>query len=229
MTSLRPGNDKPHAPARKKTPWWQNVVGLVILAALIFGYLAFSTALIPSTSMEPTLMPGDEILVERAWAAYPFGMMPARGDIVTFKFSPAKQIKDAVNTGQTVAALTGGMGDKPGTKLLAPILLIKRVVGVAGDTVQLVGNTLMVNGSPVKYDYATIPETEPGLLYPYAVQQPITVPPGHVFVLGDNRSNSDDGRFWGTLPAKKVVGKFIRVFAHRKIVAPQGDPGAPYP
>ncbi len=214
---------------RKPVACWQNILGLAILALLIFAYSAFSAALIPSSSMEPTLKPGDEILVERAWAAYPFGMLPSRGDIITFKFSPSKQITDAVNSGQSIAALTGGSGDAPGNKILKPILLIKRVVGLPGDTVQLVGNKLIVNGRSVQYDYATIPSTQPGELYPYAVQQPIKVPVGHLFVLGDNRSNSDDGRYWGTLSEDQVVGRYIGVFAHRKINAPNGDPGDPMP
>ncbi len=208
---------------------WQNVLGLAVLAALIVTYAAFSAALIPSTSMEPTLKPGDEILVERAWAAYPFGMLPSRGDVITFKFSPSKQITDAVNSGESISALTGGSGVAPGDKVLKPILLIKRVVGLPGDTVQLVGNRLVVNGQTVKYDYSTIPTTLPGVLYPYAVQHPIKVPAGHLFVLGDNRSNSDDGRYWGTLAQDQVVGKFIGIFAHRKIATQPGDPGDPMP
>ncbi|CEK15073.1 signal peptidase I [Chthonomonas calidirosea] len=174
---------------------------------LVLGYtaLAFTTGYIPSSSMEPLLKPGDHVLLMRAWAAYPFGILPSRGDVVTFHFTKAAQERDAANFPGTDA-----------TSIKSGEILIKRIVALPGETVQILGNTVYINGKPLHENYTTIPVNNPNLYYPYAVLQPLTVPSDCVFVLGDNRNNSDDGRFWGPLHIRDITAKYVLTLYHTK-------------
>jgi signal peptidase I len=96
---------------------------------------------------------------------------PQRGDVVVFRY-PADPSRD----------------------------FIKRVIGVPGDTVEIVHGTLTVNGKPVKEDYIA-----QGSFDMTTARQ--TVPPGQYFVLGDNRNNSSDSRAWGFVPAENIIGQ----------------------
>lgn len=78
---------------------------------------------------------------------------------------------------------------------------IKRIIGLPGDTVKIVEGTVYVNGEPLKEDYT--------LNQGYSNYHKIKVPPKNYFVLGDNRNNSEDSRFWGFVPRKNIVGKAL--------------------
>jgi signal peptidase I len=174
---------------------------------------------VPTGSMNPTILEGDRVFVDKH--AYglrvPFTLLhltagedPVRGDIVVFD-SP-----------------------RDGTSL------VKRVIGVPGDTVELSGETLFVNGRPASYVagdaaalrslLATTAAQEPKvlreqgfgpdhdiLLLParagLASFGPTTVPEGMYVMLGDNRDNSADSRFFGFVPRKNIVGRATRVVA----------------
>lgn len=198
------------------------LVSCGLLFCLVFILSGFSTNLIPSTSMEPTLVPGDHALIMRAWLAYPFGVMPARGDIITFH-PPKAVLDDEAATANDNSA--DASTEQPSSLITVPRkpkreILIKRVVGLPGDTVQIIGEIVYINGKPLKETYQITPNHDrEGTYYPYAVRQPLKVEPGHLFVLGDNRSNSDDGRFWGTLDRKEVVGRYVRVLFHETAIA----------
>ncbi|MCW3098893.1 MAG: signal peptidase bacterial type [Chthonomonadaceae bacterium] len=192
-----------------------------LLMFLVVVILLFASDFIPSKSMQPTLQPGDHIMVVRSWFAYPMNSMPSRGDIITFRIPvaqldgpdamPPKPASDpnaddpnAADSGEkmTFGAFFNGHPDTE--------VLIKRVIGLPGDKVLLKGNTIFINGKILKEDYQTIPSDEyANAMASYAVYQPLVVPPGELFVLGDNRNNSDDGRFWGTLKRKYVIGRFL--------------------
>lgn len=178
---------------------------LFLLLVLGFIALAFTTGLIPSSSMEPGLIPGDHILIERTWAAYPFGVLPQRGDIITFRFTKGAQKRSDISANTPVE-------DKPAKDQI----LIKRVIGLPGDTVQIKGNDLYINGRRIKetYPISRIPANALPLDTPYATLTPLKIDRGRLFVLGDNRGNSDDGRFWGTLAITDVTGKYIRTLYH---------------
>ena len=81
---------------------------------------------------------------------------------------------------------------------------IKRVVAVENDVIEIANGVLYLNGLPQKEPY--IKEAMLADFPPYRI------PPGHVFVMGDNRNNSDDSRYWGPLPLKNVVGKAVLIF-----------------
>lgn len=80
--------------------------------------------------------------------------------------------------------------------------LVKRVIGLPGDTVEVAGGQLYLNGKPMDEPYLK----ESFIIYKYGLAQ---VPPGNLFVLGDNRNNSDDSTVWGFLPTNNLRGKVI--------------------
>jgi signal peptidase I len=144
--------------------------------------------------MEPTLMVGDRVLVEKV--SYHFGG-PSRGDVVVFEKNLGIQTQpknepvwtDIVNAFKGLFGFpTGGRED-----------LIKRVMAVGGDKIQGRGGSVYVNGKKVFEPYLP-----PGVKT--STFGPITVPQGKLFVMGDNRGNSDDSRSFGPIPVDKVVG-----------------------
>jgi signal peptidase I len=171
----------------------EAIVVALVLALLIrtFVVQAFK---IPSGSMEPTLEIGDHILVNKfiygikiPFTHLSFGAweQPKRGDVIVFIY-PLEPEKD----------------------------FIKRVIGVPGDTVKIVNKKLYVNGAEAQDSHAVYKEDT---LLPGDIQKrdnfgPITVPPGKIFVLGDNRDRSLDSRFWGFVPQEDVKGKAFIIY-----------------
>ncbi len=160
----------------------------LIAATLIRGFF-FQAFEIPSGSMEPTLLVGDHILVNKfiygiripfTGLRWPQLRKPVRGDIVVFVY-PVDRSKD----------------------------FIKRVIGVSGDTVEIINKTVFINGQEVEDPHAHFHSNSiyPGDEVPRDNMGPIKVPDGALFVMGDNRDNSYDSRFWGFVPLRDVVGE----------------------
>jgi len=126
---------------------------------------------VDGTSMEPTLVHGEFILVNRM--SYVFGEFE-HGDIVIFHH-PAGIEED----------------------------LVKRVIGISGDTVQVRNNQVFVNGLMLNEPYISQAPAYSGEWF---------VPEGYLFVLGDNRNNSNDSKDWGLLPIENVVGKAVLIY-----------------
>jgi signal peptidase I len=190
---------------RQRFRMWVTLPFLFFLLLILMG---FSFNFIPSQSMEPNLMPGDNILTMRSWLAYPLGRSPARGDVVVFDLPP-EQMKRA-----QIAMGTGGDGTEGKAK--KPDILIKRIVGLPGETVQVRGSDVYVNGQKLPEDYFIEPLGENELdPLPFADVEPLTIPPGEYFLLGDNRLNSEDSRYWGTLKRSNIQGKFVRILYHK--------------
>lgn len=144
-----------------------------ILALLIRGYVAESR-FIPSVSMEPTLTPGDRIVVEKL----SFKLRPPQsGDVVVFHTPIPLQ----------------AVGYAPEQAF------IKRVIGVAGQTVAVKDGQVYLDGQPLTEGYIAEP-----LQYE---MDPIIVPEGKLFVMGDNRNNSNDSHIWGFLPLSNLIGR----------------------
>ncbi|KAL1503450.1 hypothetical protein AB1Y20_011937 [Prymnesium parvum] len=144
------------------------------LVLLVRTYLV-EPYFIPSMSMYPTLLVNDQIAVEKFSR---FLSPPQRGDLVVFSPPPTYF----------------QMGKPSTTKAL-----VKRVVAVAGDAVEMRGGTLFLNGMPMYEPYV---RERPN----YSLG-PLEVPVGSIFVLGDNRNDSSDSHIWGSLPIENVVGK----------------------
>ena len=180
---------------------------LALAVALFIKTFLVQAFFIPSSSMEPTLMPGDRVLVNKL--AYRFGDLH-RGDVVVFQNPNEAQLPDR----NAAEALVHWLGEGLGFQQPENEDLIKRVIGLPGDTVEIRDHTLIVNHDPIAEPYLT-----KRVLATMGDYGPVTVPDGELFVLGDNRGNSSDSRVIGFVPERNVVGRaFI-------IIWPPGDAG----
>ena len=180
-----------------------SIIELVIIVAvalgLAFGIQAFliKPYKIPSPSMVPTLEVGQRVLVNRLETH--FGD-PAVGDILVFH--PPKGIEESLsNCGVQHPADQACPAPTPGD---ADTTFIKRVVGLPGDRLRIVDGHVIRNGKRESDSYIA-PCGPDG--QDCDLPKPITVPAGHYFMMGDNRDNSLDSRFWGFVPDRNIVGK----------------------
>ena len=180
-------------PAREKTHHMVLEWGVILLVALVVSVglrtFAFQTFFIPSGSMEPTLQIGDRIIVDKL--AVDWGSIH-RGDILVFKAPPAEDCG----------------GD--------PVVdLVKRVIGLPGDKLYSIGDTIYVNGKKFDENWS---HTEPLGNAIAPANNPVVVGANHYFMMGDNHSDSCDSRMWGTIPRSDVIGKaFFRVWPLSRI------------
>ena len=188
------GEPEREATKRNALSFLKELPVLIVLAfvlAIVLKTFVVQAFYIPSGSMEPTLMPGDRVLVSK------LGGAPARGDIIVFQDPAPSPGPDRGLVGGALHWLSEGLGVvRP-----ADEDFIKRVIGLPGDTVELQDGRLYVNGARVPEPYLKGPPDRRDF-------GPITVPPNDLFVLGDNRLNSNDSRFGlGYIPLDRVVGK----------------------
>jgi signal peptidase I len=183
------------------------LVLLALVVALVIKTFLVQAFFIPSSSMEPTLVPGDRVLVNKL--AYRFGDLH-RGDVVVFQNPNEAALPDR----NGVEALFHWLGEGLGLQHPEDEDLIKRVIGLPGDTIAIRDHTVVVNEDPIAEPYLT--KEALGSMSDYG---PVTVPRGELFVLGDNRGNSSDSRVIGFVPEGNVVG---RAFV---IIWPPGDAG----
>lgn len=178
---------------RSAVEWVAVIVGALVVALVVKTFL-FQAFYIPSGSMEPTLEKGDRVLVNKL--SYDLHDVN-RGDVIVFELEPADVGPDGIKD------------------------LIKRVIGLPGDVIETRDGVVYINDEPLEEPYLT-DGTKTG--DPTDGQNPAierqTVPEGHVYVLGDNRSNSADSRYRGPIAIDSIVGRaFILVW-------PPGDIGS---
>jgi len=181
---------------------------LVLVAfaiAIIIKTFVVQAFYIPSESMQNTLLVNDRVLVSKF--IYRF-KDPRPGDIVVFVAPPSAT--------SSLPAPSGGVSGffnslKEGLGLPSSQRdFIKRVVAVGGDTVQVKDNALYVNN--VRKDEPYLKDHNPATMG-MGDYGPTKVPKDHLFVMGDNRSNSDDSRMFGTIPKSTVLGQaFLRIW-----------------
>ena len=200
-------NPKPQPPARGFIAEWS-----VTFILLLFGTTTLAQAfVIPSGSMEDTLLVGDHLLVDKlAYAPHDAGtakLLPysdiKRGDIIVFRYPV--DIKET---------------------------FVKRVMGVPGDRIHLENRRVFLNGHPLDEPYVAYKHSPSGYadnfptapvdypLFPQAVRMlaenvehgEVVVPPGHYFAMGDNRDNSSDSRYWGFVPRENIIGKPLVIY-----------------
>ncbi len=170
------------------------VVVAFVVALLIKSFL-LQAFYIPSASMEPTLVEGDRVLVEKL--SYRVGA-PGRGDVVVFEKNlvmPATAPEDDSIWDGISESIRGLFGFPTGTEQD----FIKRVMAVGGDTIEGRDGRVFVNDQVVEEPYLTEDQQTSAF-------GPTEVPAGKIFVMGDNRNNSDDSRNFGPIDAAKVVG-----------------------
>lgn len=189
-------------PAPKKKRSMNSLLEFVLIVAVALGLaLGIQAWLvkpfrIPSGSMEPTLAIGQRVLVDRVSGH--FGD-PGRGDIVVFH--PPKGAES--NAQKCGVPRRADQACPQATPQESSANFIKRVVAVGGDKVYIDDNHAYVNGKRQKDGFARLaPCTDVCKL-----RTPITIPPGHFFMMGDNRGESDDSRDWGPVPKKWLVGE----------------------
>ncbi|MEA2251527.1 MAG: signal peptidase [Solirubrobacteraceae bacterium] len=178
------------------------IVAVALILALTVQWLLVKPYRIPSGSMEPTLTIGQRVLVDRI--SHRLGADPAVGDIVTFH-PPAGADALPPRCGATPAA---GQPCPLPTPQRSSQTFIKRVVGVAGDRIAVVGGHVVRNGHPAREPFTAPCDGGQGCDLP----KPVTVPRGEVFVMGDNRGASDDSRFWGPVPIPWVIGNAFATY-----------------
>jgi signal peptidase I len=184
---------------------YAEAMGIALLLAIVIRTFFIQAYKIPSGSMEPTLLVGDHILVNKMiyglrmpdsifgvqipglpYGKYLFNLEPVhRGDVVVFVFPP-DPTKD----------------------------FIKRVIGVAGDTIQVKNGAVWLNGQPMADPHGHY-EVAPGdrsEISPRDNFGPVTVPPGKLFMMGDNRDRSYDSRFWGFVDDDQVEGRAMIIY-----------------
>jgi signal peptidase I len=196
---------------KQQLPLWQEMILLLVLAlvlAIIIKAFFLQAFYIPSGSMENTLRLNDRILVEKVttWN----GASPNRGDVVVFS-DPGGWLDPSE--------------ERPANGPLAKVLelfglyptgghLVKRVIGVGGDTVKCCDEhgRILVDGVPLN-EQSYVKDHEPPSLIHFKVH----VPKGYIWVMGDNRSNSADSRVHlgdpggGMVPVEDVVGKVFAI------------------
>lgn len=176
-------------------------LALAVVAVVLIQAFAIKPYRIPSGSMEPTLHVGDRVLVDR-FSHRVLGHEPSVGEVVVFH-PPA---------GAETSPPTCGVADQgagTATPCSRPVsqeandTFIKRVVAVGGDRVALRDGHVIRNGRMTHEPFVRPCGSAGDCTFP----QTITIPKGYVFVLGDNRGNSDDSRFWGPVPERWVIGR----------------------
>lgn len=177
-------------------------LAIAVVLAVTLQAFAVKPYKIPSGSMEPTLHVGDRVLVNR-FATRVLGHDPKVGDIVVFN-PPVGA--DPVNSPICGANGQGAGSDTPCSKPTpkkSKQSFIKRVVAVGGDTVAVRGGAVYRNGKKADEPFtAACDPASNACDFP----KPIKIPDGYVYMMGDNRGNSDDSRFWGPIPTDWVIG-----------------------
>lgn len=195
--------DGKHEPAKAKEQgflaFMRELPVLILMAfalALIIKTLLIQAFFIPSASMEPTLLPGDRVLVNKV--VYHIGDIH-RGDIVVFENPNPGQTPDRGIVGGFLHWLSEGLGfARPENEDF-----IKRVIGLPGETVEVRHHKVFIDGQPLEEPYLTQRAVSSMIDY-----GPVTVPGDALFVMGDNRGNSNDSRSsLGFVPRSKVIGR----------------------
>jgi signal peptidase I len=179
---------------KTKTKEYIESIIIAILIALFIRTFIICAYKIPSRSMVPTLLVGDHILVSKFIYGVKIPLLrttiipvrePKRGEIIVFIY-PHDRSKD----------------------------FIKRVIGVAGDKIEIKNKKIFINDKEYSDSFGTYSDT---MIYPSSMQPrdnfgPVTVPEKSLFVMGDNRDESLDSRFWGFVDLKDVEGKAFIIY-----------------
>ncbi len=214
----------------EKSAWreYAESIGIAVCLALVLRAFVIEAFKIPSSSMMPTLLVGDHLFVNKFvyGIRIPFTQNyvvtfdePKKGEVVVFAFPRIDAKAHLAMQPAPMRACIDPSEDKD---------MIKRIMGVAGDTVELKSGKVFINGNPLQREFLRKAPTG-NYLHPYESVEnemsdgktytirllnsgrrdfgPIKVKPGHVFVMGDNRDESADSRCWGQVPVENIKGR----------------------
>jgi signal peptidase I len=177
--------------AKSKVREYAEAIILALTLALFIRTFVIQAFKIPSPSMVPTLLVGDHILVNKFLFGFsvPFAdgkimsmREPERGDVIVFRYPRDRKLD-----------------------------FIKRCIAVGGETVEVREKQVFINGEPIETAQAVFLDAG-SMLNGRDTFGPVTVPEGKVFVMGDNRDNSNDSRFWGFVDLADIKGKAIVIY-----------------
>lgn len=178
-----------------------ETVVFVLVAVILIRFFVGELRWIPSSSMYPTLIEGDRIFVEKM--TKPF-RAPKRGDVIVF-YPPDETLKTDFLS--VMARLTG--------ILCKDVAYIKRIVGLPNDKLEIKKENdnfyVYINGKKEIEPYI-LSETDWIDCRDDMYCGPLQIPDGQYFMMGDNRGNSQDSRFWGFLPEKNIIGRAVFKF-----------------
>jgi signal peptidase I len=203
---------------KSKLREYTEAIIIAVFLALIIRAFVVQAFKIPSGSMIPTLLVGDHILVNK----FTYGLKlpftddrvlvfntPKRGDVIVFSFPKNKEKEECTSVVKNISTRLDNAWSSGN-----PFYLfkddcrdfIKRVVGVGGDTVEVINKRVYINGAPVDEPFAMHND----MMLDGAPRDnfgPFTIPRGSFFVMGDNRDQSYDSRFWGVVDTDEIKGK----------------------
>ncbi len=205
-----PVRTKPNAKAPKQSKLTANsLIELVVIIAVAVGLAFLIQAFIvkpykiPSGSMEPTLSVGQRVLVNRIGTH--FGE-PKIGDILVFH--PPEGAREGVCGPVAHTVTPGGAACSQAVPKESSETFIKRVVAGPGDTIYIKEGHVYLNGKREKDSYIRQCGESGECNFP----TPIKIAPGHWFMMGDNRGNSEDSRFWGPIPTAWIIGEAFATY-----------------
>ena len=186
--------EKPKETTTSKVQEYIEAIIIAILIAVVIRTLIVQAYKIPSRSMVPALLVGDHLLVNKFIYGVKVPVIrkllipvtdPKRGDIIVFIY-PNDRTKD----------------------------YIKRVIGVGGDKIEIRNKDILINDRPYKdaFGIYSDPVVYPSIMQPRDNFGPVIVPKGSLFVMGDNRDESADSRFWGFVDLRDVEGKALIIY-----------------
>jgi signal peptidase I len=189
----------------RRSTLFEVVFTVVVAAGLALTVQAYAVKpyRIPSASMQPTLKVGQRVIVDRF--SHRLGTPPKVGEIIVFHPPSSADDQTCANSHQ------GEDTDHPCGRVVAQQdseTFIKRVVAVGGDTIAVRNGHVIRNGRRASEPFIAPCDGGAGCDFPKAIR----VPKGHVFLMGDNRGESDDSRFWGPIPISWVIGRAFATY-----------------
>ena len=193
ITPEKPKESKKETTKSKVQEYIEAII-IAILIAVVIRTFIIQAYKIPSRSMVPALLVGDHLLVNKFIYGIKIPIIrkiilpisdPKRGDIIVFIY-PNDRTKD----------------------------YIKRVIGVGGDKIEIKNKDIFINDKPYKDAFGIYSDSTiyPAIIQPRDNFGPVNVPQGSLFVMGDNRDESADSRFWGFVDLKDVEGKALIIY-----------------